>query len=117
MGNLETSDGEITSLADTPLQATSLEEHVGAAAAAAVFDDEGEGYGDAADERAISRVLRQIRAQESSQGLAEEQLLERAENLYSLLCRQLLEGADASQASKIANLFDEKLPELLTRLR
>jgi hypothetical protein len=106
-------DGEIESLADTPLQASSLDEHTGVASAAI----DGSGYGDDADERAIKRVLAQLRVKSSLRTLSEEQLTERAEDLYALLCRQVLADGANEQAVQIAALFGEDLARLRARLR
>jgi hypothetical protein len=108
----EQPDGEIGSLADSPLQTRNLDEY--AEVAAPTVDSD---YGDLADERAIARLLRQLRSQPSSQSLSEERLTEKAESLYALLCRQIVDGATGDTLVKVAELFGEQPEKLRDRLR
>lgn len=108
----QSDNGEIGSLADSPLQAGSLDD-----CAAEAAKDTQEGYGDAADERAVAALTVKLRSTPAFRGRPDSAVAEKAETMYALLCQQVQAGADADQVSKIATLIGEPAAELQQRLR
>jgi len=107
----EENPGELPSLADGPLHATSIDALSGMAAI-----EKEESYGDSKDERAIAHLTRALQHQDGSRGLSLAEVTEKAESLYALLCQQVVGGAAGEQLKKIAGLFGEKPQELRERL-
>ena len=105
-------DGEIAPLADTPLQADSLDRHINDEAVAVG----GGGYGDPADERAVAHLAGQLRATASCHTLSSDQLAEKAESLYAILCRKVMAGVSSEELAKIAALLGEPPQVLRARL-
>jgi hypothetical protein len=103
--------GEITSLSEGPLHASSLEDCVGVEARMTE-----ESYGDPADDKAIGNIAASLARKPSFHSASAENLQEKAESLYVLLCQQVSVGTTQEQLQKIAALFGESPGKLLQRL-
>lgn len=109
MGRGGTQEGEIALL-----DADRISDHSDQAAP----EQGGHGFGDEADERAISRIKTKLEGAPSSRGLDPDALEDRAIDLYNRSCQMIRNGkASAEQITKIANLFGEEPDALVARLR
>ncbi len=83
-------------------------------APAATCDEHG--YGDDHDSRAIGRIVAQLRTRPNYRRADEDELFDKAEDLYAMVCRKVRAGAEGEQLTKIAGLLGEQPDELVARL-